>query len=68
MDWLSFLNAMENTLNEIEVKGKQNMDYLVGCFIAIDKAREIVIQQSQGGEENGEQADSATPTGDSSQQ
>ena len=62
MDWMAFLTALENTLNEIEVKGKQNNDHLMGCFIAIDRAKEFLMQQppvekDEGGEDNGRQTD-----------
>ena len=51
MDWLTFLNALENTLNQIEVKGKENLDCMYGCFIAIDKARQTVLAEQKPPEE-----------------
>lgn len=62
MDWNVWLNTLENTLEQIDVKGRENHDYLVGCFIAIDKAREALameqqMKQNKGGEDDGRQAD-----------
>lgn len=43
-----FLTSLLRSLNEIEVKGKQNIDILLGCMMAI----ETKIKQL--GEEEGE--------------
>lgn len=32
-----FLTALLQSLNQIEVKGKDNMDVLLGCIFAIEK-------------------------------
>lgn len=33
---IDFLNTLLKSLNSIEVKGKQNMDILLGCIFAIE--------------------------------
>ena len=72
MDFLDFLNGLERTLNQIEIKGKQNMDYMLGCFVNIDKARESYInliksknQPIEDGEKDGRQTDIGTDSSDS---
>lgn len=65
MNILDFLNALENTLNELSITGRDNMDKLMGCFIAIDRLRESLRQPAEsdtnkGGEMDGRQADIAT--------
>ena len=65
MSLFEFLGTLENTLNEIEVKGKKNINYLGGCFRAIDELRKALNEQSpvtdnkqqSGGEEDGRQTD-----------
>ncbi len=36
MNEISFLQALRNSLETIEVKGKSNLDVLLGCIMAID--------------------------------
>ena len=43
------LNAVINTLNSIEVKGKDNLDKLLGCINALEQ----MMAQAEKGEENG---------------
>lgn len=33
-----FLDQLLSSLNQIEVKGKSNMDILLGCIMAVEKA------------------------------
>lgn len=33
----NFLETLLKTLNQIEVKGKDNVNYLLGCICAIEK-------------------------------
>ena len=33
---IDFLNTLLKSLNNIEVKGKENMDVLLGCMFAIE--------------------------------
>lgn len=63
MDIINFLNMLENTLSDISVKGKDNVDKLMGCFIAIDRTRAQLIKES---EENGRQVDNGTESSESS--
>ena len=60
MNILDFLNKLENTLEEIEVKGRNNHDRLMGCFIAIDQLRQALLNATKDGEENGRQTDIPT--------
>ena len=48
-----FLNGLLATLNCIEVKGKENMDYLLGAIMAVERA----IDQLKQAEENEMEAD-----------
>lgn len=36
------VNALIVSLNEIEVKGKKNMDTLLGCIQALERLQEII--------------------------
>lgn len=47
-----FLNSLLQTLNCIEVKGKDNANYLLGCILAIEAAiKQIDAQESKKTEE-----------------
>ena len=43
------LNALLNELDEVEVKGRQNIDTLLGCMMAID----AIVGNQREGEVNG---------------
>lgn len=45
---INFLKALYKSLNLIEVRGKENMDILLGCLVAID--RQIRSMESEGEE------------------
>lgn len=47
MDWFVFLDTMENTLEQVEVHGKNNIDCMLGCFIAIQDARNYLIRMQR---------------------
>lgn len=47
MDMIGTLKAVENTLNQIEVKGRENMDRLLGCIIAVQKLQEKLKESGQ---------------------
>lgn len=65
MSLLEFLNTLENTLNELEVKGKKNINYLYGCFVAIEDARKSILSVPEdGGEVDGRQTDIGTDGSD----
>ena len=40
---LPMLDTFENTLDLIEVKGRENHDRVLGCMGAIDKMRSIIL-------------------------
>lgn len=42
------LYALKNTLNQIEVRGSENMDRLLGCIQTIDK----MIEEARANEQN----------------
>jgi len=41
------LIKIANTLNIIEVKGKQNMDYLLGCINAISELIDVIGKEEE---------------------
>lgn len=62
MDFLTFLNTMLNSLNTIEVRGKENIDTLYGCIVATESMRNSLIslgtaeqkdEQPKGGDVDG---------------
>ena len=58
MDFLQFLNTLENTLNQITVHGRPNIERMAGIFMAIDKQRSSIMESMQkDGEEDGRQVD-----------
>ena len=62
MDILKFLNTLENTLENITVNGRKNLDRLMGCFIAIDEMRSAIMSEQnannqEDGDEDGRQVD-----------
>lgn len=69
MDFLGFLNRMEITLNDIEVKGRDNIDKLYACMLAIDQMRQAIAMSANdntapnkdGEEQDGRQADISAP-------
>ena len=63
MDILRFLDILENTLNSIDVKGRDNLNRMVGCLMAIDKMREAMRKEETA---NGRQSDIGTDGGNDS--
>ena len=47
----NFLESLLASLNQIEVKGRNNMDYLLGAILAVERA--IAQLETEGGDENG---------------
>lgn len=48
-----FLTTLYNSLNSIEVKGKDNLDTLLGCLMAIEQQiAKITAEESAETEEN----------------
>ena len=46
-----FLEKLLKSLNELEVKGRNNIDILLGCMMAVENAIEQIPENE--GEENG---------------
>ena len=46
---IDLLNDVLSSLDDVEVKGRQNVDTLLGCMMAID----AIIGNKMGGDENG---------------
>ena len=79
MNFLQFLATLENTLEQISVRGKEDIDRMEGIFFAITKMRKEIIlemgkeenpnkQEPQGGEVDGRQSDIGVDSGNDSQQ
>lgn len=49
------IKAMINTLNQMEVKGKDNLDRLLGCIMVLEKALNEMNapKKPEGGEQDG---------------
>ena len=47
-----FLTQLLLTLNSIEVKGKENLDYLLGCMISVERAIAQLDEETKKEEEN----------------
>ena len=66
MDFLTFLNTMRNSLNQIEVKGKENLDTLFSCILAtesmIDSIKNMANKEIDDGGElaDGRRSDNST--------
>ena len=43
MDFIDFLSTLSNTLEEIEVHGRNNIDKMYACFFAIDRMKSSLI-------------------------
>lgn len=49
-----FLQQLLKSLNEIEIKGKENLDIMLGCMMAIEKAiKQIDSEQDTEVSDNG---------------
>ena len=46
---INTLNDLLASLDDVEVKGRQNVDTLLGCMMALD----AIIGNKRGGDENG---------------
>lgn len=69
MDYLQFLNTLENTLERMSVRGRDDAERIVGIFNAIDQQRQMIISSmNKGGEESGRQVDKRTDSGNDSKQ
>lgn len=61
MDFQTFLNLLENTLEEIRVAGRQDTERMFSIYQAIDRMRG---QIAKGGEQDGRQVDKPADSGD----
>ena len=52
MNILDFLNTLENTLGSLTISGKDNVDKLMGCFLAIDRIKAEIKAQINAQQEN----------------
>ena len=43
-----FLEKLLKSLNELEVKGRDNIDILLGCMMAVENAIEQIIPEEEG--------------------
>lgn len=48
-----FLKTLLKSLNQIEVKGKENIDILLGCIVAIERTIERIDNPADEEENNG---------------
>lgn len=55
MDVTNLLALVISTLNEVEVKGKGNLDKLLGCINALESVVQAAEEASAGSSENTEQ-------------
>lgn len=65
MEFITFLNVLDNTLDNIEVHGRENVDRMAGIFRAIDNMR---YQLTSEGEDDGRQVDIGTDSSNDSKQ
>lgn len=45
IDMEEFLKTLLSSLNSIEVKGKDNIDILLGCILAVEKMQETLTKE-----------------------
>lgn len=60
MDFLTFLNKLETTLNKVRVSGREDLSRILGTLQAIDEMRDSLEKVVK---ENGRQADIGTDSG-----
>lgn len=48
MDILQALSAVINTLGSVEVRGKDNLDRLLGSIITVEKVRDALKEAQKG--------------------
>ena len=63
MSFVEFLTTLENTLESINICGKDNIDRMNACFIAIDEMRNSIIQMAQKHKEEETPVDTSTGDG-----
>ena len=65
MDFLTFLNLLENTIENIDVHGRENVSRIAGIYQAIDNMR---YQLTSKEEDDGRQVDIGTDSSNDSKQ
>ena len=69
MDFLQFLNTLENTLEQISIRGRDDADRMTGIFMAIDNQRAMILaSMKKGGDESGRQNDTGIADSDGNEQ
>ena len=68
MNFLQFLNTLENTLENISIRGRDDLERVGGICAAIDQMRHSILNphKKEGGEEDGRQSDIGTDSGNDS--
>ena len=49
MDVIKHINAIQNTLDGVQVSGRENWDRLLGCVQALDELKEFLMEVPDGG-------------------
>lgn len=70
MNIIGMLDQLANSLGQIEIKGRENIDIMLGCMIAIDQIKAVftefmqpteeAVEKPEVGEEDGRQTDIVT--------
>jgi len=47
MNIIGMLDQLANSLEQIEIKGRDNIDIMLGCMIAIDKIKSVISEYMQ---------------------
>lgn len=75
MNIIAMLDQLANSLGQIEIKGRDNIDIMLGCMIAIDRIKSVISEYMQptkeavekpevGEDEDGRQTDIGINTSD----
>ena len=74
MNIIGMLDQLANSLEQIEIKGRDNIDIMLGCMIAIDKIKSVIseymqptkeaVEKPKVGEDDGRQTDIGVNTSD----
>lgn len=57
MTLLNMLDALENTLDSVEVKGYDNMDKIMGCVNVVRQMKGILEEMQQKQDQQGDEVD-----------
>ena len=64
-EMIAILNTLSHTLGQIRVSGRDDLDRMLGCLLAIDRLKEMVKQQGDD-DVNGRQVNIGTECGNDS--